>query len=133
MLPPASGVLTDPGPLCTGQTATLTCNITGGTRINWNYIVGGTRGLIPTYDPDIGVSPPTEPVTANGVEFTASVLMTQPQLVSTISFVPSTMMNGGELVCSGFAGVLVSEAITLHVDSTSKLEEGKGIAFNYIA
>ncbi len=37
LLPLASSVLTDPGPLCTGQTATLTCNVTGGTRLNWNY------------------------------------------------------------------------------------------------
>ncbi len=118
VLPLASCILTDPGPLCTGQTATLTCNITGGTRIHWNYNVGGSGGRIPTYDPDIGVSPPTEPVTVNGVEFTVSVLMTQPHLVSTISFVPSAMMNGGELVCIGFSGLLVSEAITLHVDST---------------
>ncbi len=123
MLPPASSVLTNPGPLCTGQTATLTCNITGGTRISWIYNVRGSVETIPTFNPNAGISPPTEPVTVNGVEFTVSVLMpTSPHLVSIISFVASAMTNGGILACIGFSSAQVEEEVTLQVESFSELE-----------
>ena len=37
LLPSISGLLTDPGPLCPGDMATLTCNITGGLAQQWRY------------------------------------------------------------------------------------------------
>ncbi len=123
LISPASSVLlTDPGTLCAGQRTTLTCNITGWDVLEWNYIIGGISGVIQAYDPALGVSPPTGPEERHGVEFTVSVLMpTSPHLVSTISFVPSAMMNGGILACSGIAGSMVVDGrFTLQVDSASK-------------
>ncbi len=119
MSPASSVLLTDPGTLCAGQRTTLTCNITGGDSLNWNYIIGGITGLIRAYDPALGVSPPTGPEERNGVEFTVSVLMpTSPHLVSTISFVPSAMMNGGILACSGLVGSMRGDGrFTLQVDT----------------
>ena len=127
LVSPASSALTltDQGPLCTGQTATLTCNITGGTTLNWDYIVDNVIGSIPTYDPIINVFPPPDPVTVFGVEFTVTVLMpTSPILVSRISFTASTIMNARILQCSGIVGSMVeSESTTLQVVSAGKYSQ----------
>ena len=37
LLVPVSGILTDPGPVCPGDTVTLTCDVTRGTQLIWSY------------------------------------------------------------------------------------------------
>ena len=105
LLSPSSGsLLTDPGPLCAGQTATLTCNITGTgvVSLEWNYVAAGLQdGVIAAYRRGEPFSP-SNPVVVAGVEFTVSVLMsTATQVVSQISFVASSMMSGTGLDCVG--------------------------------
>ena len=60
LVSPTGSVLTDPGPLCAGQRATLTCNITGGVALDWNYI--DSSGTIRTYNRAGNVVPPSGPV-----------------------------------------------------------------------
>ena len=114
----ASSVLTDPGPLCPGQTTTLTCNITGGSRLNWDYDAGtGMRGRIATINPSLDALPSSNPVLVFGVEFTVSLLMpTSPHFVSQISFQASAMMTSGVIHCfTAVAPAVVDESVTLQV------------------
>ena len=100
----------DSGPLCPGQTAVLTCNIPGGSSLQWIYnsyiVFGSVRGFL---------FPPSDPILVDGVEFTVSLLPnTGSDLVSEISFVVSSSINGGVLSCSGFATTVVeSREVTL--------------------
>ena len=107
---PASSVLTDPGPLCDGQPATLTCNITGGSALNWGYGVAGGEESLPTVTSAFQ-SPLIMMV--GSVEFTVSLLETSPVFVSGISFVASTVMNGRVLTCIGSGAT--DEQINLQV------------------
>ena len=114
LVPSTDGVLTDPGPLCAGQTATLTCNITGGVFLEWNYVLEGENGRIPTYDSARNVFPPSGPVERGGVEFTVTLQMpTSPHLVSQISFTASAGMNGRQLDCVSIVGTTLLQQNTI--------------------
>ena len=119
MLASSALLLTDPGPLCIGQTTTLTCNITGGISLEWNYLAERIGdGRIPTFQrDDANVQPPSGPVERGGVDFTVTLQMpTSPHLVSQISFTASAMMNGVRLLCNGEVGsVLEEQVITFQV------------------
>ena len=115
-----SGILIDPGPLCPGETALLTCTITQGTQLFWSYDFGRIATIIPQLD----ILPPSGPILVNGVEFTVTVLSTSPDLVSQISFVVSATVNGRILQCSGVSTSSggVSRTLTLQVEeSISKI------------
>ena len=116
-----SGILIDPGPLCPGETALLTCTITQGTELFWSYDSGRITAIIP----DVNIFPPSGPILENGVEFTVTVLSsTSPDLVSQISFVVSATVNGRTLECSGvsISSGAVSRTLTLQVeDPISKI------------
>ncbi len=126
LVSPASSVLTDPGPLCRDQPATLTCNITGGTVLIWNYDADGTMPVqLAIINLGTNTLAPADPVvTPDGVAITVSLLMpTDLQLVSQISFVATDSVNGAEIVCTGVtrAGTLVpDESVTLQVFTISK-------------
>ena len=109
-----SGILIDPGPLCPGETALLTCTITQGTDLFWSYDSGGIAAIIPA----VNISPPSGPILENGVEFTVTVLSTSPDLVSQIRFVVSATVNGRALECSGVStsSGAVSRTLTLQVE-----------------
>ena len=65
-----SAILTDPGPVCEGDTVLLTCTIPGGVQLIWRYNSAGIgNGAV---EPDS--LPPTNPDTVGGVVFTLSVL-----------------------------------------------------------
>ncbi len=119
-MPLASSVLTDPGALCRDQPATLTCNITGGVTLRWNYDVDGAMPFrIATIEIPTNRFPPPDPVvTPDGVAITVSLLMpTDVELVSQISFVPTDSVNGNVISCGGFTGagrVVPFESVTLH-------------------
>ena len=108
-------ILTDPGPLCAGQTALLTCNVTGGTTLVWRYDNSRIGELV------------TQPLTTltdtvEGVIFTVTLLMpTSPHFVSELSFTASSDMNGEVVWCasSSLSGVSL-ENITLQVERISK-------------
>ena len=119
-----SAILTDPGPVCTGDTVLLTCTIPGGVALGWNYnnerIGGGT------YVPASNTVPPTNPDTVGGVVFTHSLLDSSPDLVSQLSFTASADVNGGIIQCAGDAATStggfesVSDDITVQVEQICK-------------
>ena len=114
-----SGILIDPGPLCPGETALLTCTITQGTDISWAY----NSITITTIIPEFNMLPQSDPYLVSGVEFTVTVMSsTSPDLVSQISFVVSATVNGRTLECSGVStssGVhAVSRTLTLQVEES---------------
>ena len=115
-----SGILIDPGPLCPGETALLTCTITQGTDLSWNY---GDSGRIFTIIPVVNIFPPSGPILVSGVEFTVTVLSTSPDLVSQTSFVVSATVNGRTLQCSGVStsSGAVSRTLTLQVEESIML------------
>ena len=96
LVSPVNSVSLDSGPLCPGQTAVLTCNVPGGTTLQWIY----NSMLFVTIS---GTSvPSSDPIPVDGVEFTVSLLSnTGSDLVSEISFEMSSSINGGILRCSG--------------------------------
>ena len=96
-----SAILTDPGPVCEGDTVTLTCTIPGGVSLGWRYnsvLIGGG-----TYVPVTNTVPPTNPDTVGGVVFTHSLLDSSPDLVSQLSFTASSDVDGGVIQCVGDA------------------------------
>ena len=96
LLPVSGQILTDPGPLCAGETVTLTCDISG--RIGSNLLIWSYDGvLVISITPGSTTLPAM--VVVSGVQFT--VLDTQMDTVSQISFVASVMMSGRTLGCSG--------------------------------
>ena len=111
-----SGILIDPGPLCPGETALLTCTITQGTDLFWSYDSGRITAIIP----ELNTFPPSGPILVNGVEFTVTVVSTSPDLVSQISFVVSATVNGRTLECSGVSTLsgAVSRTLTLQVEES---------------
>ena len=115
-----SGILIDPGPLCPGETALLTCTITQGTDLIWTY--GDlTPRRITTIVPAVNIFPPSGPILVDGVNFTVTVLSsTSPDLVSQISFVVSATVNGRTLECSGVStsSGAVSRTLTLQVEES---------------
>ena len=109
-----NSVSLDSGPLCPGQTAVLTCNVPGGTLLQWIYnsmeifTIQGTR------------VPSSDPMPVDGVEFTVSLLSnTGSDLVSEISFEVSSSINGGVLRCSGLNATAVgSSEVTLQEENS---------------
>ena len=106
-----SAILTDPGPVCTGDTVVLTCTIPGGVQLIWRYnneVIGD------------GVD------TVGGVMFTQNLLDSSPDLVSQLSFTASTDVNGGIIQCVGDAATStggfesVSDDITVQVEQICK-------------
>ena len=96
LLPSISGLLTDPGPLCPGDMATLTCNLTGGVAQVWRYNTMAVGvGIIPLAGQVPAV--PAVPMVVGGVEFRLSLLSTSgtPYLATQIAFVASERMDGG--------------------------------------
>ena len=118
-----SAILTDPGPVCEGDTVLLTCTIPNGTLLGWIYegeIIGDGVHRPPNV-------PPTNPDTVGGVVFTHSLLDTSPDLVSQLSFTASADVNGGVIQCAGDAvtstgGVeIVSDDVTVQVEQICKV------------
>ncbi len=103
-------VLIDPGPLCTGQTVTLTCNITGTSFLAWTY---GSDRFVTI---NTALSNPVMEV-SDTITFTVSTEMSiSPHFVSRISFVASERMNGMRLTCDGVNGTgAVRGSVTLQV------------------
>ena len=65
--------------------------------------------------------PPDDPVMAGGVAFTVSLVSTTPDLVSEISFVVNSVINGMVLVCSGVdASGVVARSVTLQENAAGK-------------
>lgn len=93
---PASGILSNPGPLCSGQRTTFICEITGGVELEWLYNNGQVMSIA-QINPGVNLLPPLNPVVVAGVEF--SVSLVDPVLSSEISFVPTIMMNNTRLIC----------------------------------
>ena len=108
LLPVRGQILRDPGPLCAGENVALTCDISGRMGLNqltWVYDNIFVISIVPE-----ATTLPTFR-TASGVEFT--VLDTQMDTVSRISFVASAMMSGRTLGCSGNG---VSGSVTFQVE-----------------
>ena len=92
----------------------LTCNVPGGTSLQWIYnsmpfvTIRGT--LVPSSDP----------IPVDDVEFTVSLLSnTGSDLVSEISFEVSSSINGGVLRCSGVNATAVgSIGVTLQEENS---------------
>ena len=123
---PASSVLTDPGQLCDGQPATVTCTITDGDNLRWIYDADGSMVFrFQLISPRLESFPPTDPVLVpGGDEFTLSLLSPRtpplgPDLVSQISFEASVRMNGRTLRCDAFtrSGGRVMRDVILEVVS----------------
>ena len=94
---------------------TLTCDISGGTELQWIYNSQVVTAIIPR----LNTFPSPDPVTTSGVEFTVSLLCISPNLSSQIMFVASERIQGGILVCvarDGAGGVV--ESITLQVQGS---------------
>ena len=110
LLSSADSVLIDPGPLCTGQTATLTCNITGTSFLGWTY---GSDTFLTI---NTALSNPVMEV-SDTITFTVSTEMSiSPHFVSHVSFVANESMNGMRVTCDGATGTgVVRENITLQV------------------
>ena len=111
----SSIALTDPGPLCSGQPATLTCNITGGNLLVWTY----DRDRFITIEPVLAPLPDPVVRISDTIAFTVSLLMpTSLHLVSLISFIASERMNGMRLRCDGATATeAVEESVSLLVIS----------------
>ena len=119
MLSPAvaTTTLSDPGPLCVGQTAVLTCSVADGVTIRWIYRNEFVGSVISLNEP-----PPPDPVTVGGVQFTLTLSQDNNPLISQLSFTASPDMDGGVVRCSGGIadGTFSSDAITLQVEMICK-------------
>ena len=116
-----SAILTDPGPVCEGDTVALTCTIPGGVSLGWNYNnerIGGGR-----YIPASNIFPTTNPDTVRGVVFTHSLPSTSPDLVSQLSFTASIDVNGGAIQCAGVAATSTGGVETVSDDITVQVEQ----------
>ena len=117
MLSPAvaTTTLSDPGPLCVGQTAVLTCSVADGVSIRWRYRDETVGALISLSQP-----PSSGPVTVGGVQFTLTLSQSSNSLISQLSFTASLDMDGGVVRCTGFSGTFSSGEITLQVEMMCK-------------
>ena len=113
-----SAILTDPGPVCTGDAVTVTCTIPGGVQLLWRY----NGASIGNGAVEPGRLPPTNPDTVGGVVFTLSLLEgTSPDLVSQLSFTASTDVDGGTIRCDGIDGTnSVSDDTVIQVEQICK-------------
>ena len=111
----ATTTLPDPGPLCAGQTAVLTCSVTDGENIRWRYRDETVGALLSLSQP-----PPPDPVTVGGVQFTLTLSQNSNSLISQLSFTASPDMDGGVVSCTGFSGTFSDDEITLQVEMICK-------------
>ena len=115
-----SAILTDPGPVCEGDTVLLTCTVPGGVQQVWSYngdFIGGGQ-VIP------GRLPRTNPDIVGGVVFTLNLLEdSSPDLVSQLSFTASTDMNGGLIQCTGDAAASTGGSESVTDDITVQVEQ----------
>ena len=95
------GITLETGPLCPGHRAVITCDIPEGTTLIWTI----DSNRVSTIRPGSDTFPPDDPVMVGGVAFTVSLVSTTPDLVSEISFVVSSIINGMVLRCSGVTGI----------------------------
>ena len=107
--------------VCSGDTATLTCNITGATDVQW---VLGSSDIIRLRPSDglftLGERPPTR---NGGIDFSFSLLATSPQFVTQLRFVPGDdrISGGVPVTCREGVGTgSFREAITISVLADSK-------------
>ena len=108
------GITLETRPLCPGQRAVITCDIPEGTTLIWTYDSTGVSTIRPSSD----TFPPDDPVMVGGVAFTVSLVSITPDLVSEISFVVSSIINGMVLRCSGVTGTgAVGRSVTLQEDT----------------
>ena len=112
-----SGRLSDPGPLCAGDSVTLTCNISGVTVLFWDY------DSIQLFSITAARELPAR-ITVSGVLFIA--LDTSSEAVFQIKFNASVEMSGNRVECRGGSE---SDFITLQVQSVV----GKSIQFFQIS
>ena len=119
MLSPAvaTTTLSDPGPLCAGQTAVLTCSVADGVAIEWFYRDGNVGQGISLSQP-----PSSDPVTVGGVQFTLTLSQSSNPLISQLSFTVSPDMDGSVVRCRGGLpdGTFPSDEITLQVEMICK-------------
>ena len=92
----ATTTLSDPGPLCAGQTAVLTCSVADGVSIEWFY---RDVAIGPFISP--AVPPSSNPVTVGGVQFTRTLSQNSNSLTSQLSFTASPDMDGSVVRCLG--------------------------------
>ena len=120
----ATTTLSDPGPLCAGQTAVLTCSVADGVTIRWRY---RNEFVGPVVSPSLPPSP--DPVTVGGVQFTLTLSQNSNPLISQLSFTASPDMDGGVVRCTGGIadGTFPADEITLQVEMICKSIETKTI------
>ena len=120
MLSPAvaTTTLSDPGPLCVGQTAVLTCSVADGVTIDWFYRNGRIGPPLTPSQP-----PPSDPVIVEGVQFTLTLSQNSDPLISNLTFTASPDMDSGRVRCTGFSGAFLSDEITLQVEMICKSME----------
>ena len=113
----ATTTLPDPGPLCAGQTAVLTCSVADGVTIRWRYRNEFVGSVISLNEP-----PPPDPVTEGGVQFTRTLSQNSNPLISQLSFTASPDMDGSEVRCQGGLsdGLFPLDEITLQVEMICK-------------
>ena len=114
----ATTTLPDPGPLCAGQTAVLTCSVTDGVNIRWRYRDENVGAVLSLSQP-----PSSDPVTVGGVQFTLTLSSQNSNpLISNLSFTASPDMDGGVVRCTGGIadGTFPSDEITLQVEMICK-------------
>ena len=119
----ATTTLPDPGPLCVGQTAVLTCSVADGVTILWRYR-GETVGSLLS----LSLPPSSGPVTEGGVQFTLTLSQSSNSLISQLSFTASPDMDGGIVRCTGESGGAFSfDERTLQVGTICKSINWSGI------
>ena len=134
MLSPAVATTTlpDPGPLCVGQTAVLTCSVTDGVSITWQYRTnsGASREQVgPVLSPS-----QADPVTVTllGIQFTLTLSQSSNPLISQLSFTASPDIDGGEVRCVGFSDAFSSDERTLQVEMICKFNNSSGMLFLHV-
>ena len=121
----ATTTLPDPGPLCAGQTAVLTCSVTDGVAIEWGYKDGYIGQFLSLSQP-----PSPDPVTEGGVHFTLTLSQNNNPLISQLSFTASPDMDGGVVRCTGFSDAFSSDEITLQVEICKSIDDSSWINNN---
>ena len=117
------GQLSGPGSVCSGDTVTLTCNITGATTLQWFF---GTTIEIIALDSTqnefiLGELPP---VLRSGIVFTFSLVATSPMFISQLRFMPGDdqISFGVPVTCREQAGSgNFRETITTTVIASGKI------------
>ena len=119
ILPVQSINLSGPGTVCSGDTVTLTCNITGATTLQWLF---NTSIEVITLRSADGLFSLGEhaPVVKRNIEFSFSLLATNPVFVSQLRFITddNQIQNGVPVSCAEVAGSTLS--ITTSVEANSK-------------